>query len=461
MSIFSDVTILNNLNVLGTMTTINSDQINLKDKYIYTNSGYTGTGFSSSGIIFNTNVIVPDLAFDGTITALTSTSITITDTTGLTVGDYIQFSGSADDNNNGLYLVAGITVNTINIDTTAGLQSTSIVNPQDLSGEVNVVSITYLETSEGDIMTANVGSNVSAMTLKTIVSKPSLKLDGAVGGQEAFGGIDAGGLTLIANSNPTFTSVITNGSITGTEAVGSIVSVTDVTGLVPGQQITIAGTASNDETYKVVSISSNDITVNGTIIDGGAGGTVSITGNNSTIVLDGVGNPTNASTTSAVTIQDGAAGLGGLSVEGNVVVRSGALYTPALRGSGVDDADGNTTISLTNTYLNYDLAIQITSTAVTADLGIPSGGSLTLTSLLYRVYLFDHVGGTITITLPNDAPNGTTISFITEGNGGSTSTIETDGVELFDNIAALVSIDLTSPGEKITVIHIGAAWYLM
>lgn len=304
MSVFSSVKILKNLQVLGTTTTINSENVNITDRYTYNNNGYTLLDHVSGGIIFNNKAIHVDNSFDGTVTALSGTTITITNTVGLIAGDYIQLSGFADPANEGIYLVSAadpvndvITINVV----ADGLHLTSIANVADANvnngAVVHKVEITYLETIVDGTMTVNNGDNINNMTTTNIVNG-FLKLAGDENGQEASGGINKGGLILNGNVNKD--TNIADGSIQS--ILDNVIFVTDVTGLVVNDTIRITGTTANNGFYTVNSINAgnNSITVSGDpfidqFVEGGVsklpqqmgyGGILNIDFNNTITVAD-------------------------------------------------------------------------------------------------------------------------------------------------------------------------------
>ena len=113
-----------NLVVTGTTTSINTTNVNVRDNYLYLNSGYTTVVGKAGGFAVN---FLPTATAD--VSALTAfvapTTLTTSDAVAFAANDIIQISGSANGLNDGIFVVASYVVisagvqGVINIKTTA------------------------------------------------------------------------------------------------------------------------------------------------------------------------------------------------------------------------------------------------------------------------------------------------------------------------------------------------------
>ena len=102
-------TITGNLVVQGTTTTVESEIVNVADNFLYLNDGYTTTSALEGGFVVNSLPTATSDTVNGTFTAgVPATSNATVVTTGsatFAAGDFIQVSGAADQQNDGLYEV--------------------------------------------------------------------------------------------------------------------------------------------------------------------------------------------------------------------------------------------------------------------------------------------------------------------------------------------------------------------
>lgn len=452
MSIFSNLKVLNNLEVSG-VAAIDSDKLNIKDRYSYHNNGYDNDQFAPSGLVFNRNTVSKSNVFDGTIISLTNTTITIVDTDLLQVGDYIQIRNAQAKVNNGLYLVGSIVGNVITIDITSGGVHSILIPIERISlgtiGIVDAVSITYLETTASGSISVNSGSNTNSMNTIVVgdTNLPSLLLGGDIGGQDAAGGQDVGELRLRGNLVKDLPSII-DGTVVNTTS--DTIEVQDSGNILVGHEIsvTVDGGRGGFFTYNynVIGVSGNVITVDD-VDNAVASGSidVNIVGNNNTVVLDGVGNPIPEDDiyNSAVVIEDSGTGKGGLFVEGNVLLGDDStLYTNKI--SSTDD-----TVSFVDSYVEQNLA-SIRTVEVINTAGYVSFGRLA------TVYIVDVVG-TVTLSLPFTPVFGVSLTIINIRGG----VVNIDaGIRTFDD-TGINNISLVNKGEKITILYYDTVWYIL
>lgn len=293
MSVFSNVRILKNLEVLGTTTSVNSEQVNIKDRYTYNNSGYTSSDFKQSGIIFNNKVDNPDTNFDPLIVdIIDNRTVRINDPSGgtqsslIVAGDYVQLSGFTDSSNNGLFVVVAVNTATINTnhyyevdfyntDVFGGLHVTALGNVNDpLTGTARIdrVNITYLQTNADGKMSINNCTNANNVTTSDIGG--DFIRNGDVGGQQGAGGITEGGLTLKGNNTKDIFE-LEDGTILEVSLINSnndseVVVTANNNNFAPsiGDLVSIVGSSSNDGSYYISGVSSTNNT-NDTLIFNG------------------------------------------------------------------------------------------------------------------------------------------------------------------------------------------------
>lgn len=106
LTIHDNLTCMGNVDIQGTLTTIHSEQLNIRDRYIYQNDGYRTIASTTGGSVYNiTPVATYQLSgnFVPGVTAFSNPVVHTVATDGLVAGDFIQISGSVS--NDGLYEV--------------------------------------------------------------------------------------------------------------------------------------------------------------------------------------------------------------------------------------------------------------------------------------------------------------------------------------------------------------------
>ena len=101
--------VLGDLYVAGTTTSINSTVVNVVDDSLYLNNGYTATSAKNGGIVVN---YLPTSVVSSAVTSYDATTAYMANTSTLAVDDLIQVSGANNPSNNGLYRVVSIVANT-------------------------------------------------------------------------------------------------------------------------------------------------------------------------------------------------------------------------------------------------------------------------------------------------------------------------------------------------------------
>lgn len=184
----SNVSVIGNFTVEGTTTSVNSENVNTKDRFLYLNNEYDATTSLSGGIVINSNAVNP-LVTD-TITATASVnSITTTGSGTFSANDIIQIKNSDQTTNDGIYVVAAHTGTTLTIKTTGVPFAHNSIATGSTTGTIHKVNIQVIQYSPvADAWQTTFGDNdVAVLTTnpKTILlsgdatSDASIELTGA------------------------------------------------------------------------------------------------------------------------------------------------------------------------------------------------------------------------------------------------------------------------------------------
>jgi hypothetical protein len=182
MSVVKDLFVKGNLTVSGTTTSVSTENVLVKDRFMLINSELT-VGNESGGIAINHNVIASVSA-----TAFTNGGgvITCGDLTGtITNGDFILVSGSVQ--NNGIYEVLTRTATSITIDAApvASYLSNTTLTDETTAATISAVSICIIQSStSGGLQTstasngANLSPFVDVLLAGNSLLSPTLSLTG-------------------------------------------------------------------------------------------------------------------------------------------------------------------------------------------------------------------------------------------------------------------------------------------
>jgi hypothetical protein len=247
-SIFNNVRVLGNLDVRGTTTSIDSTIVNIADNFLYLNKDLSN-GTSSGGIVINYDASgLTENIVDGITTSgfkVSSSGIQ------LVIGDFIQVSDAGKSENNGLYQITNIIIDSqtllVTIDVTASGSGTSVplidfvqtgftTDSNDTSANINKVSISVIQATSNGVLQFGSGNSISTLTMNDVMGGVNLtnylKLTGELGGQTVIGGTESGNhLTLQPNISDTTGSVIIANSIVNATSKDSGALVVDAGGL--------------------------------------------------------------------------------------------------------------------------------------------------------------------------------------------------------------------------------------
>jgi hypothetical protein len=114
LNVDGNATIVGNLDVQGTLTTINTTNLAVADRFIEHNAGYATDTAVTSG---DSYIIDPDTSvqsavdtggFVAGVVATTDCDVTVVSSASFTVADLVQITGANDPDNNGIFEVASI-----------------------------------------------------------------------------------------------------------------------------------------------------------------------------------------------------------------------------------------------------------------------------------------------------------------------------------------------------------------
>jgi hypothetical protein len=304
-----NVSISQNLSVMGTTTTITSENLLVNDNCIYLNNGNVSTDPLPGCIVVNylatsnSAAVVVDGFMAGTVSVLSPSVVTNNAHTWV-VGDIIQISGAANDSNNGLFEVYSYSSPILSITGIGGPSPSfnffqnQFVTDATPSGTITQVNIAVLSSGvDGEWEASSSGNNVSSITFTKVAVGTSLSTAGTIGSVSLVNGTGVGpdlktkgvvggaGLTLTDDGDDLTFTVDTSLSTAGTIGSVSLVNGTGVgpdlktKGIVAGTGLTIDSTSSTDIIITNSSPGGSSITLNDT-----SGG---ITGQ--TLISDGIG----------------------------------------------------------------------------------------------------------------------------------------------------------------------------
>jgi hypothetical protein len=161
LKVLKDCKIVGNLDVQGTTTSLNVENVNIQDASLYINKNYVNTGTAKAGHLVVNNKAVT--AADA-ITSISSGTITVTTGSLLAVGDFVELSGLDKPEEDGLYRVL-----TVPLATTVTLDTANLASPYDFfqlgdpsdqataGGTITHVKITCMTLEEDGVMSKSYG----------------------------------------------------------------------------------------------------------------------------------------------------------------------------------------------------------------------------------------------------------------------------------------------------------------
>ena len=174
-------TIPGDLVVQGTTTSIDSEVVNIADNHLYLNKDYVTTVAQTGGLVVNylptsTNDTSASGGFDSTTTVNTTGASTFS------AGDFIQFSGSDNAANDGLYEVLTHAANVLTIDSTpvhSFAQTALTVDTGDTTAVIRQVTVSALQAGTDGVWETGAGSTAGGLTFVDLGSGGGNSLDAA------------------------------------------------------------------------------------------------------------------------------------------------------------------------------------------------------------------------------------------------------------------------------------------
>ena len=204
-----NTTISGNLVVQGTTTTVESEIVNVKDNFLYLNDGYTTNSALEGGIIVNslptaTNDTVAVGGFTAGVAATSNPTVATTGAATFSAGDFIQVSGAADQQNDGLYEVVSHAANVLTI---AGVGTTGrtynffqnqFVTDTTVQGTITKVTVGVTQVDATGDLQYGYGADTGAFAFVDVITGGNLTLQAAYVGGNTITTSAAEGSVIIA-----------------------------------------------------------------------------------------------------------------------------------------------------------------------------------------------------------------------------------------------------------------------
>jgi hypothetical protein len=416
-----DVTVSGNLEVSGTTTTVNSENLTIEDPLLELSSNNSGGADVDAGLLVNRGSAGNNAAFywnegDDKFKAVTTTSnataTSITDSATATIVANIEgaLTGNADTVTNGVYttdtatvtnaMLAGSIANGKLSNSAVTIGSTSLslgATATTIAGLTSVTSTGFTgaltgnaDTVTNGVYTTDTATVTNAMLAGSIANSKLTNDSVSFGGVSLdLGGSDASPAFDLSDATNYPTSSLT-GTITNDQLAGSIAN-----GKLSNSAVTIGSTS--------VSLGATATTIAGLTSVTSTGFTGALTGNADT-VTNGVYTTDTATVTNAML--------------------AGSIANAKLTNSSITVSDGST------------------STATSL------GGTITIQGTANEVSVSES-SGTFTIGLPDNVTIGGAL--IVSGDltvSGTTTTVNTETINLADNIILLNSNESGTPSQN-------------
>ena len=411
----ANVVIDGNLTVNGTTTTINTEQVNVKDNYMYLNDGYTATSAITGGFVVNVlaTATVDTVAATGFVAGVAAVSNPTVITTGSAtfgVGDIVQISGAANQSNDGIFEVLShvgtlLTIRGIGtIATTQDWPQNQFTTDTTVAGTITVVNVSvFCATSTGDWLVTTTNTT-TGIVYETITTQGLVDLQVAyVAGNTITTSGGEGNVTFAG----TETFVITTGGGVNLDSPFDFDSTSFDVQMTGSNGFSIDGTAASN-----VSVTSGDLTLS-TITNGSLIGTsaAAIDLNATTTITADTADAANASG-NAITLTAGSS-TAGTANGANIVLTAGDGFTTGIAGF----------VNITSPADEDEILLQIESTGTNGNAAAfltgtsdPSG---TITADAGSIFLRD-TGAGAEAYLNTSVGSGTSWTILNTGGGGDT-----------------------------------------
>lgn len=181
-----DLIVGGNLLVDGYTITINSEQVNIADRHLYLNAGYTATIAKTGGLVVNylptSSIADVNGPFTPGTIGVSNATVVKTNATTFSVGDFIQISNATEIGNNGIFEVlsdSGTLLTIRGVGTTNTIEDFTqrdFTASSDVNGTITKVSISVLRSGTDGIWEVAKGnsSGLTFTNLSTIEDIPTL-----------------------------------------------------------------------------------------------------------------------------------------------------------------------------------------------------------------------------------------------------------------------------------------------
>ena len=185
----SDMTIDGNLTVNGTITSIDSETLNVEDSHVYMNNGYTTAAARTGGLAVNylpsATADTVNGAFTAGVGGVSNPTVVTTGTATFSAGDCIQISGANEPGNNGLFEVESHVGTTLTIRGigTSGATFTFFQNQfvadTTVAGAITQVNVSVIQSGTDGVWEVGQGDNSGSITFVDLTTAAGSTLDAA------------------------------------------------------------------------------------------------------------------------------------------------------------------------------------------------------------------------------------------------------------------------------------------
>jgi len=208
-------TVKGDLVVEGTTFTVEAETVRFEDNYLYINDGYTADAAHPGGMVVNYDPdpgTYSDTVTTGGFTGAQTVATTLA--SGLSAGDFVQISGAANTNNNGLFEVASHSGNVLTVKA-AGVAAEycqdTFTPDSTAQGTLTKVSVSVIRAGTDGVWEVGQGATSAAVSFQDLgIGTPTLDDAYNASGGASTVAVDAGSVTWSLTNNHDF--VIDDGS---------------------------------------------------------------------------------------------------------------------------------------------------------------------------------------------------------------------------------------------------------
>ena len=445
----NNAVVVGNLDVRGTTTTINSVNVNIKDRYLYINNDYTTNTGITGGLVIN---YLPTASTTTVAVGGFATSITVKTTAVemFSPGSIIQISGTTGNvSNSGIFVVLSHADEVLTIDTTATFAQTAFIVDTTTGGNITKINVALMQVSANGVWQSVTGNDVYSLITKNML------LSGDP--------ITNTSITLTDETNQIHLG--TNGVVTLTapSASSSTVTFPDTAGSDDTIVYTTLAQTIFNKTFTSPQI--NDISSNNQYVFG----VNELTANRTVTLPLLIADDTFVFESHIQTLSNKT--LDNPSVTGQVLAPNGTSSAPSY--SFTTNPDTGLTIDADSINLIYDANIIFQATATEFSFNpnvtlsvkniiqgvknytLTTGNILATNGERTNIYTFNGVKDTL---LPTAPTNGKQYTFINGETG--VLTINRGGTDTIDD-GVLTSLVLPNKYQRVTLLYVSTIWYIV